>query len=246
MSKLPRTEEPPHPEEGYDAARVEEAFASFTDRVRELESVAGELRAELRSLRAERAVPRAPLTRWDGEEWPLEPGPSVAGFGPSPDWVSAVPAPIVRPLTIPRIALEGVFLLLVALFAGLADLSATWIVIVMAAAWALVAVSEWAAAAKRARWRLEAVAPAGEVPGEGANESTGPWNIPVIEATAIELPDVSESHTVIEPLPVDEAGVDAPGVDREPDAASAEARPKRLAFLRRRRAPESAADPWEV
>ena len=56
MSKLPRTEDLPRAGEGYDPARVEEAFSAFAERVRELEAVAGELRAELRSLRAERAA----------------------------------------------------------------------------------------------------------------------------------------------------------------------------------------------
>ena len=47
MSKLPQTDELPHADEGFDPARVEEAFATFANRVRELESVASELRAEL-------------------------------------------------------------------------------------------------------------------------------------------------------------------------------------------------------
>ena len=52
MSELPRTDDLPRTDEGYDPLRVEEAFASFGDRVHELENVAAELRAELRSLRA--------------------------------------------------------------------------------------------------------------------------------------------------------------------------------------------------
>ena len=62
MSKLPQTDELPHADEGFDPARVEEAFATFADRVRELESVASELRAELHSLRAER-IRSEPLRR---------------------------------------------------------------------------------------------------------------------------------------------------------------------------------------
>ena len=54
MRKLPQTDELPHAEEGYDPARVEEAFAAFADRVHELESVASELRSELKAVRAER------------------------------------------------------------------------------------------------------------------------------------------------------------------------------------------------
>ena len=85
-------------------------------------------------------------------------GPNANGAAPTPDWVSSVPAPLTRPIAIPRLVLEAIFLVLVALFAGLADLSTTAIAVVMAAAWALVVVAEWAAAARRARWHLEAVA----------------------------------------------------------------------------------------
>ena len=74
MSKLPRTDDLPRAGEGYDPARVEEAFSAFAERVRELEAVAGELRAELRSLRAER---RGAPARLDDERWPV-----VAGHQP--------------------------------------------------------------------------------------------------------------------------------------------------------------------
>jgi hypothetical protein len=82
MSKLPQADELPHADEGYDPARVEEAFAAFADRVRELESVASELRAELTAVRAERTAP----TRYDDDEdWPAEARLSNSGLPPSPD-----------------------------------------------------------------------------------------------------------------------------------------------------------------
>ena len=142
--------------------------------------MASELRAELHSLRAERAAP----SRFEDEDWPVErrsapaarrrPTGSPRCRRRSPD-----------ASTVPRLALEGAFLLLVALLAGLADLSAEWIVLVMAVAWALVALAEWAAAAKRSRWRLDEVAPPVVVPGPDAADSTGPWDMPVVESTAI-------------------------------------------------------------
>jgi hypothetical protein len=239
VGNVPRAEELPGSEEGVDAGRVEEAFASFADRVRELEAVAEELREELRSLRSERAAVRRPL-RNDEAEWPLEPG---APAGPAPDWISAVPAPIVRPLTIPRIALEGAFLLLVALCAGLADLSAVTIVLVMAGAWALVAASEWAAAAKRARWHLEQIPPPLAESVDGADENTGPWNMPVVEATAVALPEVSESHTVVATLPEEDAA-ETEGADGTPPVP-AEPR-RRLRLPGRRKTEPAAADPWEA
>lgn len=230
MSKLPQTRDLPHADEGYDPARVEEAFAAFAERVRELESVAGELRDELRSLRAERIAPP-----FDEEHWPADP---VAH--PSPEWVAAVPPPFARGVTVPRLAVEAAFLLGVAALAGLADLSAAWIVLVMAVAWALVALAEWAAAAKRARWRLDEIAPP-LAAAEGGAETTGPWAMPVVEATVVDAGPDPESKTIVTKLPADpEEPVAEP-------AAAEEERPRRRLSLRRRRPAEPApADPWEA
>jgi hypothetical protein len=232
MSKLPQTDDLPRTGQGYDAVRVEEAFSAFADRVRELEVVAGELRAELHSLRAERQAPATP--RLDDEHWPVEPGAH-----PSPDWVAAVPPPLQRGFTVPRLVLEGAFLLLVALFAGLADLSTAWIVLVMAAAWTLVVLSEWAAAAKRARWHLDEIAP--PLAAEAA-DTTGPWDMPVVQATVVEAAPDPESKTIVTKLPAD------PGAD-EPEAAAPPPTSKRRRGLRRRQqqtAEAGAADPWEA
>ena len=230
MSKLPRTDDLPTTAQGYDAARVEEAFSAFADRVRELEAVAGELRAELQSLRAERPAP----VRFDDEHWPVEPGAHA-----SPDWVAAVPPPLARGFTVPRLALEGAFLLLVALFAGLADLSVEWIVLVMAVAWALVVLSEWAAAAKRERWHLDEIAPP---LAPAAADTTGPWDMPVVEATVVESGPDPESKTIVTKLPADLAA------DEPDEAAEQASAPKRRRGLRRRRQPAEAgaADPWEA
>jgi hypothetical protein len=232
MSKLPQTDDLPRTGQGYDAVRVEEAFSAFADRVRELEAVAGELRAELQSLRAERPARTPP--RLDEEHWPVEPGAHS-----SPDWIAAVPPPLQRGFTVPRLVFEGAFLLLVALFAGLADLAAEWIVLVMFAAWTLVVLSEWAAAAKRARWHLDEIAPPLE---SEAADTTGPWDMPVVQATVVEAAPDPESKTIVTKLPAD------PGED-EPEAAAEPApAPKRRRGLRRRKqtAEAGSADPWEA
>jgi hypothetical protein len=235
MSKLPQADELPHADEGYDPARVEEAFATFADRVRELESVASELRAELKAIRAERTAP----AHHNDEDWPAERGLSGAGFAPSPDWVAAVPPPFSRDPAVPRLVLEGVFLVLVAVLAGLADLSAAWIVLVMAVAWGLVVLTEWAAAAKRSRWRLEEIAPPADAGSKPGADTTGPWDMPVVEATVVESGPDPESKTIVAKLPV------------EPEAVP-EAKPasKRLRLRRRKPAEPSAADPagdpWEA
>lgn len=230
MSKLPQTDDLPQAGEGYDPARVEEAFAAFAERVRELEDVAAELRAELRSLRAGRLRPAGV----DDEAWPSEQATTYA----SPDWVAAVPSPLQRGVAVPRILLEAAFLLLAGLFAGLADLSTAWIVLVMTGAWSLVALAEWAAAAKRARWRLDEIAPPLEVE---AAETTGPWDMPVVEATAIDEGPDPESKTIVTTLPAEPQPAEP--VAEEPEPAV----PRRRGVLRRRKQPaEAAADPWEA
>jgi hypothetical protein len=235
MSKLPQADELPHADEGYDPARVEEAFAAFADRVRELESVASELRAELKAVRAERTAP----ARYVDEDWPAERGLSNAGLASSPDWVAAVPPPFARDPAVPRLALEGVFLVLVAVLAGLADLAAAWIVLVMAVAWGLVVLTEWAAAAKRSRWRLEEIAPPADAGSKPGADTTGPWDMPVVEATVVESSPDPESKTIVAKLPVEPEAV--------PEAKPA---PKRLRLRRRKPAETSAAepdgDPWEA
>ncbi len=240
MSELPRTEDLPRSEDGLDPARVEEAFARFGQRVRELETVAADLRAELRALRAERPPPAAP---YSDEEWP-------DAAGPLADWIAAIPPPLVRGFAVPRLALETLFLLGVALLAGLAELRAEWIVGVMAGAWLLVVLSEWTAAAKRARWRLEEIPPPLETPPEDAGDSTGPWSMPVVEATVVEEPDESESHTVVAslPAPVEATEGTAAETAGEPatERVSEEAAGWRRRFWRRRkRADVQAPDPWE-
>lgn len=243
MSELPRTDDLPRSDDGFDPARVEEAFSSFAERVRELESVARELRAELHALRAERDHERAP-DPYDDEHWPPDGAFAGSTRATPPDWVTSVPPPLLRPFAVPRVALEGAFLLAVALLAGLADLDAVWIVLVMAAAWMLVALSEWTAAAKRARWHLDEVAPSVSTDGDGAGDSTGPWSMPVVEATAVERADGSESRTVIGPLPAEPAEDEPSEAEGsvEPDTPPAR---RGLRLWRRRPASTSAADPWE-
>ena len=225
MAELPRTQDLPRTENGLDPARVEEAFAEFGERVRELESVSAELRSELRALRSERAAP--PLD----EDWPVEPY-----YGPPADWVAAIPPPLVRSFAPPRLALEALFLVAVAVLGGLADLRAIWIVCVMAFAWALVAASEWLAAQKRARWQLDDLRfrPT-EAPAPAASDTTGPWDMPVVEATVIEVADGSDARTVIAALP-------PVPVEPEDDAPAPSAPPRRRGFLRRRASPDAAPE----
>jgi hypothetical protein len=229
MSDLPQADELPRAAEGYDPARVEEAFAAFGERVRELEHVAAELRGELKALRAHRAAE-------DEGDWPGDPGTDV-----SPDWVAAVPPPLARGRAFPRLVLEAAFLLLVALLAGLADLSTGWIVAVLAAAWGLVVLGEWASAARRARWHLDEIAP----PLAEVEEHTGPWDIPVAAPTVIEAVPDPESRTVVVKPPGD--GSEQTGEETGELVLPEEPEPaKRRRFWRRRAVKAGQADPWKA
>jgi hypothetical protein len=231
MSELPRTDD----HELLDADRLEEAFAAFSERVRELEAVADELRAELRTLRAGRVA--APAFDDEDEEWPAG---RDAAPPPSPDWVGAVRPPFASHSAAPRLVAEGAFLVLVALLAGLADLSAPWIALVMIAAWALVALSEWAAAAKRASWHLDEIARPARPPSADL-DTTGPWDMPVVQATAIETADQSESRTMVATLPPEAESRE----DTEQTMAPATPPGRRLRFWRRSQV-ETTPDPWEA
>jgi hypothetical protein len=76
----------------------------------------------------------------------------------------------------PRFALEVAFLVLLALAAGLAELDATWIVLVMAAGWALVALVEWLA------WKAEREPDAPTAAAPEAREDTAGWELDEILA----------------------------------------------------------------
>ena len=136
----------------------------------------------------------------------------------------------------PRLALEGAFLLLVALLAGIADLTAELDRARDGVAWGLVALAEWAAAAKRSRWRLDEVAPPVAVPGPDAADSTGPWDMPVVESTAV----ASETRLGVE----DDRDEAARRAGRERGRSRAGAQEGNAgAAARRKAAEEAAADP---
>src|SRR2546427_604887 len=133
---LPRVEDLPVVSEGYDSARVEEAFDAFYRHLAQLDSTlktlesvevfsrqAADLRADLRSIRA-------------------------AGWSPYPRGYPVAPTPSLGfdlPPAVPRIALEVVFLIVVAVIVAVANFNALAIVFVMLIAFAITALVEWIA-----------------------------------------------------------------------------------------------------
>ena len=130
--------------------------------IRQLSGQVGSLQSEVRTLRAQtRALPAGAteVSGWDD-----------ARSADTLAWVRALDAPTSRAPVVPRMLLEIVFLVSVAVAAAIAELDVVAIVGVMAAAWLLVALAELAAS-RAARRRADAVyAP---LPGPGSGLSDG-------------------------------------------------------------------------
>jgi hypothetical protein len=130
-----------------------------------------------------------------------------------------------------RFALEALFLVLLAVGAGLADLRPAFIILVIAAGWLLVALAEFTAD-RIARSPVSYLLPAepepkAEAQAEEAEHVFGP---PVEERTVVAPPQALEDtqEPVVEPEPVPEPAVTGP--EPEPDAeagAGAEPEPER-------------------
>jgi hypothetical protein len=126
--------------------------------------------------------------------WDDEPqAPPAAAYS----WVGAIDAPARRRPAVPRLLLEALFLAGVAAAAAVAKLDAPVIAGVMAGAWVLVALIEWAAS--RAELRrdervlMQAPRPPEPVPADPA------WFVPPVERTMLEAP--ADSVTAVTKLP---------------------------------------------
>ena len=119
------------------------------DAVRSLAAQVGSLQADVQTLRAGGPLP-APHD--DSHGWDER----AAARPESPPWVRSLDTPGTRRPTVPRLGVEIAFLVAVAAIAAIARLDVLGIVAVMAGAWALVALAEWAAARDAAK-RKEAL-----------------------------------------------------------------------------------------
>jgi uncharacterized small protein (DUF1192 family) len=136
--------------------------------VRELSARVGSLQAEVQSLRAQSHLLPAGGERAGWED------ARAAG----PDnllWMRALDSPTARAPAVPRLLLEIVFLVAVAVAAAIAELELAEIAAVMGGAWALVALAEWTAA-RAERRRMEAVY--GPLPGVSGYPSDPTWFAP--------------------------------------------------------------------
>jgi len=220
--------------EGVERDDLERELETSRELVHELEAELASLRPLASELREELTALRAGM----GQTAELRPGdwPAANGGAPeAPPPTVAPPPPLPRPVIVPRLILETAFLVAAAAVCALAELDEVWIVAVMAGAWLIVALSEWAAFAKQRRWRLEDVAP--PLPEVGSPD----WYVPPVQQTLLRGPDEAESRTIVSALPAEETGVRAPIVIEDTVV------PKRKRFWRRHRdEPGLDDDPWEA
>ena len=145
-----------------------------------------------------------------------------------------------------RFALEALFLVLLALGAGLADLSTGFIVLVVAVGWLLVAIVEFTAERIAASPLTYLLPQRPEAPGDAVDER---WPMPE-ERTIVAPPDQPETEPEPEPEPELEAEPEPePLVDEEPESDEPEPRRGLRARFRRRRQddePEPSAPPRHV
>jgi hypothetical protein len=181
---------------GHDESSPPAASDEVLGAIRELSARVGDMQSELQSLRAQaRALPSASseAAGWDDSR---RSGPDML------TWVRAVDAPGARAPAVPRLLLEIVFLVAVAVAAAIAELEAVEIVAVMAGAWLLVAIAELVAA-RAARRRAETVYT--PLPGLTPGYPTDPsWLAPPVERTALGVTDVGEETQARLPPPSDD------------------------------------------
>lgn len=190
---------------------------SATERTQAGAEPAGDLADSVRLLADRIEALQADVRRLGGPALPTgEPGWEdddvvEAASAASYAWVGAIESPLPRRPAVPRLLLEALFLAAVAVAAALADLDAPVIAGVMAGAWVLVALIEWAASrADRRRDELvlmPAPPPPAPVPADPA------WFTPPVEQTLLETP--SDSVTAVSKLPPAPQDIDAT-VERSP------------------------------
>src|SRR3989440_8084694 len=213
-SPLPRVEDIPVVERGYDPERVREAFDAFYRHLARLDATlqtieavevfrdqAAELRKELRALRT---------AGWTQQPW-------------LPSYSSNERIRVGPPEAVFRWALEACLVIAAPVGAYAADLRSLWIVVVTAGAFVIVALSEWIS------WREEPLVPARAVAAPPVPEEASPTPLPPPEPKPVE-PSAGEATEwslppVEEPAAEEELTAIAPAAEEpeEPEAAPAEA-----------------------
>ena len=148
---LPRVEDLPVAEHGYDQAGVKAAFDSFYRHAAQLDAALRTLEA-VDSFQRQAAALRADLRTLRSSGWTQQPYPGPSGYG----YDVRAPREGVSP-AVWRLLGEIVFLIAVSVFLGVAKLPWWVIVSVMGGAFLIVAIIEWTAS--RDRWSTPAAPP---------------------------------------------------------------------------------------
>jgi hypothetical protein len=222
---LPRIEDLPIGDQGYEQEAVREAFDAFYRHAAQLDASlkaleavevfrrdAMELRNDLRSLRALGIGGAEPS--WTSSAWTYEPPRREL------------------PAAVPRLAAEAALVIAVAVIAGVAHFRAWLIVALMAAAWLIVALSEWLAAHARTRVPASFYEP---LVVEEHLEPAPYVEAPAVGWSAFEAPAEAEPEadelTMVEPA------------DEEPDPAEPEAESPQPEVESPQPEPEAEAEP---
>lgn len=162
------------------------------------DDVAGSLRElaeriEQLQLEVRRLAPVLPKAQ---EDWGAPaPAPAPASYA----WLSSLESPVRRRPTVPRLLLEVLFLAGVAVAAALAELDAPAIAGVMAGAWVLVALIEWASALAARRRAEILLRPPPEPPQPLPADPA--WYVPPVEQTLLEGGSSTDAATDVTRLP---------------------------------------------
>lgn len=177
---LPRVEDLPFAWEGYDRERVQAAFDAFYRHIAQLDSTLRALEA-VDAFRGQAAELRADLRSLRSAGWTQQP----RGYALTPErsMLGTVPD------AVPRIALEVIFLIVVAAVVAVANFSSLAIVAVMAGAALIVVLVELLAGRER---RASATTP---IPA-AAPVAAAPVGAPPVPAPAPVVPPASEPPSV--------------------------------------------------
>ena len=156
--------------------------------IRALSAQVGGLQSEVQSLRAQSALGRTaslPAAGGDVPGWDRTPVRRE-----SSPWIRSLDGPVSRQPAVPRLLLEVVFLVVVAVAAVIAELAALVVVGLMVLAWGLVALSEWFAARAAKEQAEIALRPLAGLGGVLADDPS--WFRPPVERTVLEPPAAAE------------------------------------------------------
>lgn len=150
--------------------------------IRALSAQVGGLQSELQSLRAQTGAQGGPPGR------SALPPPEAGSPGwddrasarrESSHWIRSLDGPAARPPAVPRLFLEVVFLVAVAVACVIAELDTFVTVLLIAGAWGLVALAEWLAAREAKQQAELALRPLGGMGGVLADDPS--WFRPPVE-----------------------------------------------------------------